>query len=217
MLIHMAMDATIKRRAAMHSFSKNYRDPALSVVEEVRVPDFRSRLRVAGVRGVHFLLHALAQASWQVPEFRLREKGGEMVVIDALHCSYVVQNPHTDINHCSVPYDPDLMAFAAAAQLQEAHARQAPAIINSAPDPDHIAAINLSIIPWLRLDSITHGSCSPIPMFTVGKFSTDRAAQLAFNLAIQVHHGLVDAYHIHQFIEQFRHNIKTSLASLPHE
>ena len=203
------MASVIERRAAMFEFSKSFRDPSLAVVEEICVPDFRPRLREMGVRGVHFLLHALARASLQVPQFRLRVRNGAMVELkpEELYCSYVVQNPHTDINHCRVLFSPDLHAFAAASQQQEPHAQQAREIISPAPDPDHITAVNLSIIPWLRLNSLVHGSCSPVPLFTIGKFSTDKDAQLIFNLCILINHGLVDAYHVHQFIEQFRRNI----------
>lgn len=199
----------IERRRAMFAFSKGFADPALAVCEEVSVPDFRERLREIGIRGVHFLLHALAQASLQVPQFRLRVKGEAMVELsrEELYCSYVVQNPHTDINHCSVPFNPDLTTFAAEAQQQESYAQQAQAIIPPAPDPDHITAVNLSVIPWLRINSLVQGSCSPVPLFTIGKFITDKEAQLSFNLCVLVNHGLVDAYHVHQFIEQFRSNV----------
>ena len=203
------MASVIERRAAMFAFTKGFRDPALAVCEEVSVTDFRSRLREMGIRGVHFLLHALAQASLQVPQFRLRVRGEAMVEIsrEELYCSYVVQNPHTDINHCSVLFNPDLTTFAAAVQQQEQHSQQAREIIPPAPDPDHITAVNLSVIPWLRLNALVHGSGSPIPLFTIGKFSSDKNGQLVFTLCILVHHGLVDAYHVHQFIEQFRGNV----------
>ena len=208
------MATVVERRAAMFAFSKNYRDSALVVGEEVIVPDFRPRLRELGLRGVHFLLHALARASLHVPQFRLRARAGEIVELSAaeLYCSYVVQNPHTDMNHCTVPFNPDLKGFAAAAQQQEPHAQQSPEVIPPAPDPDHIKAVNLSIIPWLRLTTLVHGSCSPVPLFTIGKFVTDQDKQLTFNLHILVHHGLVDAYHVHQLIEQFRRNISELLA-----
>ena len=213
------MATVIERRAAMFAFSRTFRDPALTVIEAVTVPDFRSRLRLAGVRGVHFLLHALARASLQVPQFRLRVRGEKIVEIapDELHCSYVVQNPHTDINHCSVLFSPELATFAAVAQQQEGLAQQAREIIPPAPDPDHITAINLSIIPWLRLNALTQGSCSPIPLFTIGKFSSTATAQLDFNFCVMVNHGLADAYHIHQLIEQFCSNITAQLASLPED
>ena len=202
------MTTVIERRAAMFAFAKGFRDPTLVVCEELSVPDFRPRIREMGIRGVHFLLHTLSQASLQVPQFRLRVRDGEMVELhsEELSCSYVVQNPHTDINHCSVRFNPDLTAFAADAQQQEPHAQQAREIIPPASDPDHITAINLSIIPWLRINSLVQGS-SPIPLFTIGKFSSAAHEQLVFNLCVLVHHGLVDAYHIHQFIEQFRHNL----------
>ena len=208
------MSTVVERRAAMFEFSKEFRDPALAVGEEIVVPDFRPRLRELGIRGVHFLLHALARASLHVPQFRLRARAGKIVELSPaeLYCSYVVQNPHTDINHCRVLFDTDLKAFAAAAQQQEPHAQQSPEVIPPAPDPEHITAVNLSIIPWLRLTTLVHGSCSPVPLFTIGKFITDRAEQLTFNLCILVHHGLVDAYHVYQFIEQFRHNIDELMA-----
>ncbi len=206
------MSDYIARRRAMFSFVKSFPDPALEITEKVTVPDFRPHLRALGLRTAHFLLHAVARASLQVPQFRLREWHGDIVEISSaqLYCSYVVQNPHTDLNHCRVPFNSDLATFAAAARVQEPYAQQARDIILPAPlppDPASITAILLSIIPWLRVDSIVHGGCSPIPLFTIGKFNTDTADRLVFNISISVHHGLVDAHHVSQFVEQFCRNV----------
>lgn len=203
----------LERRRAMFSFAQNfYPTPALEITEQVTVPDFRPRLRAEGLRTAHFLLHAVARASLQVPQFRLRVWQDDIVELNSeqLYCSYVVQNPHTDLNHCRMLFNPDLGAFAAAAKQQEPHAQQARTIILPAPpasDRTSVAAILLSIIPWLRVDGIVHGSFSPIPMFTIGKFSPAPGDQLAFNLSVAVHHGLVDAYHVAQFVEQLCGNI----------
>ena len=120
------IEEVIKRRQAMFDFLQR-RGPALSVAEEVSVPDFRAKLKEQGIRSIHLLLHATAQASLQVSQFRLRIKakaddGAEEIVsvaADDLYCSYAVQSPFTDVNHCSVLYDHDLATFAARAQQQE--------------------------------------------------------------------------------------------------
>ena len=205
----------LERRRAMFAFAQSFPDPALEITEQVTVPDFRACLRTMGLRTAHFLLHAVARASLQVPQFRLRVWQDDIVELNSeqLYCSYVVQNPHTDLNHCRVLFNPDLDAFAAAAKQQEPHAQQARTIILPSPsssDRTSVAAILLSIIPWLRVDGIVHGGCGPIPLFTIGKFSPAPADQLSFNLSVSVHHGLVDAYHVSQFVEQLCANLSAS-------
>jgi len=206
------IEEVIKRRKTMFEFL-HAQDPALSVAEEVSVPDFRIKLKEQGIRSIHLLMHTTARASLQIPQLRLRVKvqdnSEDMVAIDAdnLYCSYAVQNPDTDINHCSVLFDHDLAAFAARAQQQEPMAQQAKEILPPTPDPSQINAVNLSVIPWLRLNSLSPSSSAPpIPLFTIGKF-IPAGDRLTFTLCALVNHRLVDAFHVHQFIEQFRANI----------
>ena len=221
--------AVIKQRRAMFKMGRMYQDSALSIAEDVSVPDFREELKITGQRSVHLLLHAVALASLQIPQFRLRIRSHrsksaskadttadeEIVAVgsDELHCNYVVKNPYTDINHCSVPFDADFAVFAAQAQRQELVATQAKDILKPSPDPDGINAVNFSVIPWLRLNSLVHGSVGPIPMFTIGRFIPTSDNQIKFTLCTLVNHRLVDAFHVAQLIEQFRTNVKTALVS----
>ena len=202
----------VNRRRAMFSFMQGYSNPSLTVVEEVCVPDFRELLKSAGIKVSHFLLFNVSKASLQVPEFRLRVKDGDIVEIgeDELHSSYTVQNPFTDVNHCVVRYSNNFARFSSALQEQEAVATTEKETILISPDP--MASINLSIIPWLRLEALVHGGLSRIPLFHIGKFTTSSDTLLSFHLCAKVHHGLVDAYHIYQFVEKFKDNM-TELAA----
>lgn len=204
------------RRRAMFSFMQGCADPSLTVVEEVRVPDFRDLLKSAKVKVSHFLLFNISKASLQIPEFRLRVKDGDIVEIGAkkLYCSYTVKNPFTDVNHCIVRYVDDFAEFSTALQKQESVAMEAKEIITHPPNSEDIAGINLSIIPWLRLEALVQGGFSCIPLFHVGKFETSDDAILSFHLCTKVHHGLVDAYHVHQFIEKLKDNIGELVAQI---
>ena len=198
-------------RSAMFKFFRSLGSSAsaLTIIERLRVVDFRDELRRANVRIVHFLNYALAKANLEIPEFRLRDVGGKIVEIDKLYASYTVHNPNTDVNHCSVLFNEQgsFADYVAEATRQEEIATSTQELLGSTPASDVYAGFNLSIIPWLHLSSITHDGFCLFPLFTVGKFTVEDPETISFNFAVKVHHGLVDALHVHQLHNGFVKNI----------
>ena len=199
------------KRSAMFKFfgSLGGSASALTIIERLTVVDFRNELRRVNVRTVHFLNYALARANLEIPEFRLRAVDGKIVEIDKLYASYTVHNPNTDVNHCSVLFDQQgsFADYVTEATRQEKIATSTEELLGSTPASDFYAGFNLSIMPWLQLTSITHGGICVFPLFSIGKFTADDSKTISFNFATKVHHGLVDALHIHQLHNSFIKNI----------
>ena len=199
------------KRSEMFKFFKSIGGSfsALTIMERLRVGDFRDELRRSNVRTAHLLSYALARANWEIPEFRLREVDGEIVEIDKLYVSYTVHNPNTDVNHCSVLFDEQgsFADYVVEATRQEKIATSTQELLGSTPASDVYSGFNLSIIPWLHLSSITHDGFCFFPLFSIGKFTIEDSETISFNFAAKVHHGLVDALHIHRLHNSFIKNI----------
>ena len=195
------------KRSEMFKFFRSIGDSfsALTIMERLHVVDFRDKLRRSNIRTAQLFSHALAKANWEIPEFRLREVDGKIVEIDKLYVSYTVHNPNTDVNHCSVLFNEQgsFADYVAEATRQEKIASSTQELLGSTPASDLYAGFNLSIIPWLHLSSITHDGFCLFPLFSIGKFTVEDSETISFNFASKVHHGLVDALHIHQLHNSF--------------
>lgn len=199
------------KRSEMFKFFRSIGDSysALTIMERLYVVDFRDKMRRNSVCTAQLFSYALAKANWEVPEFRLREVDGKIVEIDKLYVSYTVHNPNTDVNHCSVLFNErgSFADYVAEATRQEKIASSTEELLGSTPASDFYAGFNLSIIPWLHLSSITHDGFCLFPLFSIGKFTVEDSETISFNFASKVHHGLVDALHIHQLHNSFIKNI----------
>ena len=64
--------------------------------------------------------------------------------------------------------------------------------------------IFITSVPWLSFTAVTHpfsAQYASIPILTLGKFFT-QGAQVVLPLAVQVHHGLADGWHVGRFYDE---------------
>ena len=205
------MSSVIEQRKELFNFFKDYHNPSVTFGEEVEMDDFRPELKQGDIRTGYFICYAIAKTSIDVPQFRLRVHKREMLEVDPkdLFITYVVRNKHTTLNHCIMKYTDDFAAFNAgigAAEIQAADARKLQITYPQYQD-NMYSSVNVSIMPWLRLNTIVIGGCPIVPLFSVGKLHECEQGRLLFNLSLTFHHGCIDAYHFHSFIEQLQANI----------
>lgn len=152
------------------------------------------------------LLHSLAKSTLNVPEFCYRfDVDDQIYELKHLTVSHIIPHQTTGINFCRVDYEENIELFSQSI-LTERQRVSLMDKLNSSLNPN-IDTVRISIMPWLDFESIEHPTYNVhrdcIPTFAVGKFKGEKKGKLSFPLSIRVHHGLVDALHIAQFIDQF--------------
>ncbi len=71
--------------------------------------------------------------------------------------------------------------------------------------------IHCSFIPWVNFTSFKHARKNDmdafgIPKFVFGKF-TDENNKKMMPFSIEVHHALMDGFHVGKFIEKLQYNL----------
>ncbi|RYG03106.1 MAG: hypothetical protein EOO02_09150 [Chitinophagaceae bacterium] len=70
---------------------------------------------------------------------------------------------------------------------------------------------HLSALPWLNFTSISHARAfsfpDSCPKISFGKLSEVEGKSL-MPVSIHVHHGLMDGFHVAQFVERFEAEMK---------
>ncbi len=166
-----------------------------------------------GLSVTHSLLYLGARVANDIPEFRLRIRGNQVVEHERVHPSYTVLREDETFSFCTIDYTPDpaLMFQRAAAQQQRVMAET---VLEDEPGRDDFLFV--SVIPWVSFTSFVHpvhmNPPGSEPRLSWGKFYGDGAGKTLLPYSVQLHHALADGLHIGKFAQGFE-----ALAAAPEE
>jgi len=151
----------------------------------------------------HFLS---TQAVNEVPAFRYRIKGDNVVVFDQIHTTTTLLREDKTFMFSYMPYTQSFEEFVAAAAKEKERAQNSTGLGMN----EHTArldTIHYSAIPWINFKGLTHARnfdwADSHPKISFGKLGKNER-QIKMPVAIFVHHGLMDAYHVSQYIDGFQ-------------
>jgi len=171
--------------------------PCFSVTCNLDIAPLLARLRVSGHRFFITMSYLLSVAVNRVPELRHRLMDGELYELERTDPGYTVLLPDKTFSFCDGVHHDDFGTYYAEAARRIAVARTRPD--HSTGAKDHMFFI--SNIPWLSFTAFTHpfdARYASIPILTLGKYF-QQGEEMLLPLAIQVHHGLVDGWHVARF------------------
>lgn len=153
-------------------------------------------------------LHKALLAADMVEEMRLRQVDGQLVCYDHLHASATILREDKTFGCCFIEYRSDFEEFAQSAilQIEKVRARTGMCLEQDC----QLDQIHFSTIPWRHFSGLTYAHATKpqdtVPKITFGAISSD-SGQVTFPVAIQVHHGLVDGWHLARYLEEFQKNL----------
>jgi chloramphenicol O-acetyltransferase type A len=147
------------------------------------------------------LIYCLARAANELPEFRLRIRNGQVIEHEQVQPSASVLSKDNLFSFCTMPYDPDYQVFSPKAE-EMIQFRLGHPTLDDEPGQDDL--LFMSCIPWIDFTSISHPihmhPADSIPRITWGKFTTGNG-RTCMPVSVQVHHGLMDGYHVGQYYQ----------------
>lgn len=157
-------------------------------------------------KGVSFsllVLHRIVTAAAAVEEFRYRIEGNRVVCYDSLLPEATVGRADHTFSFAAFEYDPDELVFIRRAKA-EMERLQATTGLNKG-GTFHPNAIHYSAVPWLSFTDMKHPtnmrSGDSVPKISTGKYFRE-GERLMMPVSVTCHHGLMDGYHVAQFIEK---------------
>jgi chloramphenicol O-acetyltransferase type A len=183
--------------------------PALNLTFVMDLPDFRPWCKAQGLPPFHVMLCAVLRAVLKVENFCYRVLDGEVIRIDRLTPSFTVKNQNDDLNFAMFDWSDDLREFVRRGQAAR---DEASAMVEmnqryrSLSPGQAKEQVFVTCIPWLDFTSIHHPTAALAEPYTPslawGKFRDAPNGRLQLPFSVQVHHGFVDGFHIHQFAQQ---------------
>ncbi|WP_300366163.1 type A chloramphenicol O-acetyltransferase [uncultured Subdoligranulum sp.] len=164
-------------------------------------------LRRLGVRLYPAMLYALTTIVNRHPEFRtaLDEHGQVGVFSQMLPCYTVFHRESETFSNLWTEYHPDFARFLEAYQQDLTRYGH---LTGMAPKPHTPAnTFPVSMVPWASFEgfnlNLQKGYDYLLPIFTMGKFYPEQDRWL-LPLAIQVHHGVCDGFHLCRFVNELQ-------------
>jgi len=191
------------RREHFHFF-KQMQEPFFGVVVPIDCTKAYAKSKELGVSFFTFYLHKTLVAVNAIEPFRYRIIEEEVFVFDAVHASATILRDDKTFGFSFMEFTEDLDEFAQITKDEIARIQNTTGLLTREYP---INLIHFSALPWVDFTSYSHArsfifpdSC---PKISFGKMVEENGKK-TMSMAVHVHHGLMDGYHVGQFIELFQ-------------
>ncbi len=197
--------STWNRREHFHFFL-GCDDPFFGLMAEVEVTRAYARCKAEGLPFFLYNHYASIRAANETEPFRYRIRGEEVVVYDRIHVGTTLLRPDKTFAFSYLPYEPALDRFIAAGQAEMARVMETTGL-GVTEQTSREDQIFYSTLPWINFTGLTHARKlhvqDSVPRISFGKI-TRRGEQRFMPTSIYVHHSLMDAYHVGQYLECYQ-------------
>lgn len=185
-------------------FFKDFEEPFYGVTVNIDCTNAYKKAKKLKYSLFLYYLHCSVVAVNQIENFRYRIENGEVFLYDQIDASTTVDRPDGTFGMSgSILYNKGFEAFTKNALIEMDRVRHSDKLYSSTGNN----VIHYSALPWVNFTSLSHArkysredSC---PKISFGKIMNNDGI-LSMPVSIHVHHSLVDALHIGQFIDKYQ-------------
>jgi len=154
-----------------------------------------------------YYLHKTIIAVNRIESFRYRIQDDKIYLYDTINASATIMREDKTFGFSLIEYAHDFDVFAKKAFEEIERVKTTNGLFTREFPDDNL--IHFSAVPWVNFTSLSHArsftfpdSC---PKISFGKMLLDQTSgKRTMSMSIHVHHGLMDAYHVAQFIDCFQ-------------
>jgi chloramphenicol O-acetyltransferase type A len=181
-------------------FFKQMEEPFFGVTTRVDCTKAYAKSKELGVSFFTYYLHKTLVAVNALENFRYRIIEDEVYIFDQIDVSATILRDDKTFGFSLMEYDEDLNKFAEITRKEIERIQQTTGLITR---DFEINLIHFSALPWIDFTSYSHArsftwpdSC---PKISYGKMVEENDKK-TMAISVHVHHGLVDGYHVGQFL-----------------
>jgi chloramphenicol O-acetyltransferase type A len=186
------------------NFFKQFEEPFFSVCVNVDCTQAYLKAKENGVSFFLYYLYCSLEAANRIEAFRCRILEDEVFVYDVIHASSTINRPNETFGFSYIDYKDTLQEFVTEAKKEIDRVQASTGLIPS-NGTDNL--IHYSAIPWVNFTGLTHARSfsfpDSIPKISFGKMIDNNGIK-NMPLSITVHHGLMDGFHVGQYIDLFQ-------------
>ncbi|MGD9227755.1 MAG: chloramphenicol acetyltransferase [Desulfobacterales bacterium] len=198
------VDLTKWPRKAVFEFYRDFDYPQINVCVDIDVTSSAQYLEVQNLSKFKTILWAISHVSNSIDELKYRIRNGDVILHDRVHPSFTVLTEDNLFAFCLAEYTQNIRIFFDRVEKGIQECRVNPSLEDE-PGQDDI--LYVSCLPWIHFTSISHpiklDAQDAIPRISWGRFKEDKG-KIVMPLAVQVHHGLADGYHLGKFFNRMQ-------------
>ncbi len=206
---------TWNRNEHFHFF-KDYDNPFYNICTEVDVTVLYNLCKEKGFSFFFASLFASTKAANLTEEFRYRIKDGKVIVYDLIHPGSTFLNEDNTFRFVYFNFNYSFQKFNAEAEKiikNISTGKNKTMLVHEEQDN----LIHYSVIPWISFSSISHArnfkTNDSIPKIVFGKHSA-KSGRLVMPVSVEVHHALVDGFHVANYLNKFQEILNRPAAHL---
>ncbi len=195
-------------RKTQYEFFKDYEDPYFNLTANLEVTNLYNFCKENQISFFLACLYLAVETANEILEFRLRIIDGQVFEYKSIDIGSTVLNKDNSFSFCFFKRQASILKFdKSGKRILKKHQENTDFDSNK----DMTNVIYASSIPWISFTSIKHSrdikrEKSGIPKFVFGKyFNENKYIKMPFS--IEVHHALMDGFHVGKFIENFQKRI----------
>ncbi len=195
-------------RKTQYEFFKDYEDPYFNLTANLEVTNLYNFCKENQISFFLACLYLAVETANEILEFRLRIIDGQVFEYKSIDIGSTVLNKDNSFSFCYFKRQASILKFdKSGKRILKKHQENTDFDSNK----DKTNVIYASSIPWVSFTSIKHSrdikrEKSGIPKFVFGKyFNENKYIKMPFS--IEVHHALMDGFHVGKFIENFQKRI----------
>lgn len=192
------------KRAEHFKFFSKFDEPFFGINSEI---DCTAGYEFSKKKGLSFFAYYLFKslvAVNKIEEFRYRIVNQNVVIYDKIHSSSTIGRTDGSFAFSFVEYDPSFEIFNESLQREIKNVKNSTGLRFN-DEAKRLDSIHYSSLPWIKFTGVTHARDfkfpDSIPKITFGK--VDKSKKMMMPISVVAHHGLMDAYHVGQYLELF--------------
>ena len=203
--------ANIESRQIIYDHFKNFHDPYFGVVIPFDVTTALDHSKKYEVSFFARYLHDTLKALMSIENFRWRIIDDEVFDCEVINASATMLRKNNTFGCSFVEFHEDINKFQENIESEKKRVFETDTLL---PPTDSLNCIHCSALPWFQF--VGHkephfGAKDSVPKLAFSKTYFENNKSL-MNIAINVHHGLVDGYHVGLFSEKLQQLLNEPLA-----
>ena len=187
-------------------FFKQMEEPFFGITTTIDCTKAYSVAKKLGTSFFAYYMHKTIVAVNTIESFRYRIINDAIYIFDTIDVSATIMREDNTFGFSLIEYSPDYEVFAKNTSEEIQRIQNTSGLFTREFPNNNL--IHFSAVPWINFSSLSHArsftfpdSC---PKISFGKMMIGNDDKRTMSMSIHVHHGLMDGYHLGQFVDCFQ-------------
>ena len=197
------IDISTWNRKEHFEFFSTFEEPFFGITTPIDCTKAYQKSNELGISFFTYYLHKTLVAVNSIENFRYRIKDNEVFIFDRIDASATILREDKTFGFSLIEFNENVLEFAAITSKEIARIQTTTGLFTR-DYPENL--IHFSALPWVNFTSFSHArsftwpdSC---PKISFGKMVEENGKK-TMSMSVHVHHGLIDGYHVGEFIALF--------------